>query len=448
MSSPDVGRVLRLEEGIADTSFSYNIECAQRKQVQVRVRIYDMNRNLVYEVTEQKVCPGNYSFTWDGTVNAGYYEYPPEEWSNIAPASLYAFDVEVKGPAYYYDADWLRSRNLKVGEHKVKFITSRVIEGWYVLYSNRDASEAWMEVYDPDFEKVTEVTGTTHAIPENTTPTEQDWNKTGRAWVGFDKIGTWFFVFWAKDNFPDFDKAHRKKICLPLNTERPKGWILSYGYIYADGLDTTRLADSVAGIVSNIKVGSEVKPGYERVESNASDPLNVAKEIGEVAAVRRDTKRMPGLIHFAGHGAYRDERGVVRFTNAIQFPNVDSCGHKWLGIVPKEKEYTYMVHNVESIREYAKGNDKSLKNVQVVLLLGRITGHDLPQKFYQLGAKVAIGTKRIMHSSFTSDPALYFHNYFAFAFWRSLALGSYVQNAVYKGIDSVNKVLNQKGYYY
>jgi hypothetical protein len=53
-----------------------------------------------------------------------------------------------------------------------------------------------------------------------------------------------------------------------------------------------------------------------------------------------------------------------------------------------------------------------------------------------------------MYASFTSDPALYFHNYFAFAFWRSLALGSYVQNAVYKGIDSVNKVLKQKGYYY
>lgn len=230
VTSPDVGRVLRWdpEKGIVDTSFSYNIECAQRKQVQVTVRIYDMNRNLVYEVTEQKICPGSYSFTWDGTVNVMYGEgYPPDEWSNIAPSGLYTFDVEVMGPAYYYDADWLRSRNLKVGEHKVKFITPRVIEGWYVLYSNRDASEAWMEVYDPDFEKVAEVTGTTHAIPESTTPAEQDWNKTERMRVGFDKIGTWFFVFWAKDNFPDFDKAHRRKTCLPLNTERPKGWILS-----------------------------------------------------------------------------------------------------------------------------------------------------------------------------------------------------------------------------
>jgi len=35
-----------------------------------------------------------------------------------------------------------------------------------------------------------------------------------------------------------------------------------------------------------------------------------AKEIGEVAAVRRDTKRMPGLIHFVGHGAYWEPKVV------------------------------------------------------------------------------------------------------------------------------------------
>jgi len=74
VTSPDETKVLKWDpvRGIADTSFSYNIECAQRKQVQVTVRIYDMNRNLVYEVTERKICPGSYSFTWDGTVNTGY----------------------------------------------------------------------------------------------------------------------------------------------------------------------------------------------------------------------------------------------------------------------------------------------------------------------------------------------------------------------------------------
>ena len=125
VTSPDVGKVLRWdpEKGIADTRFSYKIECAQKKQVQVTVRIYDMNRNLVYELTEQKMCPGSYSFTWDGTMNTGYgYEYPPEEWSDIAPAGLYTFDVEVMGPAYYYDADVLRSQALTVVPGPVEYL--------------------------------------------------------------------------------------------------------------------------------------------------------------------------------------------------------------------------------------------------------------------------------------------------------------------------------------
>ena len=71
LTSPDVGKVLRWDpdKGIADTSFSYNIECAQKKQVSVTVRIYDMSGNVVYEVTERKMCPGGYDFTWDGTMN-------------------------------------------------------------------------------------------------------------------------------------------------------------------------------------------------------------------------------------------------------------------------------------------------------------------------------------------------------------------------------------------
>jgi hypothetical protein len=86
----------------------------------VKVRIYDMNRNLVYELTEQKICPGSYSFTWDGTVNAGYYEYPPDEWSNIAPSGLYTFDVEVI--ANPYDRDAVRSQALTVVPGPVEYL--------------------------------------------------------------------------------------------------------------------------------------------------------------------------------------------------------------------------------------------------------------------------------------------------------------------------------------
>ena len=36
----------------------------------------------------------------------------------------------------------------------------------------------------------------------------------------------------------------------------------------------------------------------------------VTLHLSEVAAVRSDTKRMPGLIHFVGHGAYWEPKVV------------------------------------------------------------------------------------------------------------------------------------------
>ena len=58
------------------------------------------------------MCHRRYSFPWDGTVNTGYYGYPPEEGSNPAPAGLYTFDVDVE--ANPYDRGELRGRTLSV----------------------------------------------------------------------------------------------------------------------------------------------------------------------------------------------------------------------------------------------------------------------------------------------------------------------------------------------
>lgn len=44
----------------------------------MKVSIYSTDDAKVYELTEQKMCPGSYDFTWDGRVNTGYYGRPPD----------------------------------------------------------------------------------------------------------------------------------------------------------------------------------------------------------------------------------------------------------------------------------------------------------------------------------------------------------------------------------
>jgi len=391
---------------ICDTTFSYNIECAQKKMVSVTISIYSTEGMKVYEVTEQKICPGNYSFTWDGTVNIIPPPMSPTP-DGKAKAGLYSFDVQVIGPAYYYDADWLRSKALRVGEHKIKFITARVIEGWYVLYSNKDAYEAWMEVYDPDLEKVTEATGTVHAIPENTNPTEQDWNKTVRVWVGFDKVGTWRFVFWARDNFLEFDKAHRRKLTLAFN-QRSVDWILSGGFNYGD-INTTRTAEIVIEILREV--------GYEghRMEESTE---RVIEQIADFTCNNDRTKNAKGLIAFVGHGGGHMEPrwhqvGLVgHWVRYLHCPWIDCLrfpsGPPLLGANPvgvwncpigfpqcPESEL-----DIGTIKEYVKDEERKetpLTNVLVVVLTACFSftdvNGDFANKLINLGAQGVLGVK-------------------------------------------------------
>ncbi len=242
VTSPDVGKVLRWdpEKGIADTSFSYNIECAQRKQVQVTVRIYDMNRNVVYEVTEQKICPGSYSFTWDGTMNRGYYEYPPEEWDNIAPAGLYNFDVEVV--ANPYDRDAVRSQALEVVPGPVEYLgyddggtpedesddNYLCYLRWYALYSGRNSiwGEIWL--YDPDLVKVQ-----SWAVPMLQCVVHEECNGLKANPNGethgviipvpvsvIEKGGTYRFILHFYDDYADTYKNHQVKVALEVNASK------------------------------------------------------------------------------------------------------------------------------------------------------------------------------------------------------------------------------------
>jgi hypothetical protein len=240
VTSPDVGKVLRWdpEKGITDTSFSYKIECAQKKQVSVRVRIYDMNRNVVYEVTEQKLCPGGYSFPWDGTVNAGYYEYPPDEWSNIAPAGLYTFDVEVI--ANPYDRDAVRSQALTVVPGPVEYLgyddggtpddesddNHLYYLRWYALYSGRDASYGEIWLYDPESDMVWSwiVPVLQCVVHENCDGLTANPNGETHGVIIpvpvslMEKAGTYRFVLHFYDDYADTYKNHQVKAALEVNT--------------------------------------------------------------------------------------------------------------------------------------------------------------------------------------------------------------------------------------
>jgi len=262
VTSEDVGKVLKWDPErpeLCDTSFGYSITCAQKKQVQVTISIYSMDGQKVYELTEQKLCPGSYSFTWDGTVNTGDYEGMPEgeEPTNIAPAGLYTFDVEVTRVAPY-DHDCVRSKELKVVPGPVEYYgyddggtpedesddNYLYYLRWYALYSGRDATWGEIWLYDPDFERVSE-----WAVPMLECVVH-GWNDGLDADPNgevhgviipvpvsvMDKAGTYRFVLHFYDDYADSYKNHQVKAALEVNqTTRPLPPI-----VYISGTYTTR----------------------------------------------------------------------------------------------------------------------------------------------------------------------------------------------------------------
>jgi hypothetical protein len=125
VTSLDETKVLKWDpvRGIADTSFSYSLECAQKKLCQVKISIYSTDGAKVYEEELEQLAHGCYNFEWGGRMNAMPlpYELTPDElateetgFDGLAPAGLYVFDIEVTGIAPGYDEDWLRSRGLTI----------------------------------------------------------------------------------------------------------------------------------------------------------------------------------------------------------------------------------------------------------------------------------------------------------------------------------------------
>ena len=344
VNSSDETKVLKWDpvRGIADTNFSYSLECAQRKECGVCITIYSTDGMKVYEEWLEQIAPGSYDFVWDGTMNTGYYEEPPggEEPSNIAPAGLYVFDIEVIGIAPGYDEDCLRSKALRIVEHEVGFINGRLAEARYILRSNRPATKAWIEVYDPLLNLIAgPVQGQTKAIPDNAIPQESDWIVSlipVQMTLHSIEEYPYRFLFWAQDSFFDFYKSHRNKIAFVNQTPKHLGWILSFGQIFnaknfryhtlwgMGGLRTlnttgeaTTAADAVATLLPPGK-RTEV-PGYAhrfRLRNGETVSTLITQNISSERAAQWISwcvTNLPGwgLIHYGGHGGWGCAIGFV-----------------------------------------------------------------------------------------------------------------------------------------
>jgi len=259
VTSPDETKVLKWDpvRGIADTSFSYRLECAQRKWCQVKVSIYTTDGVKVYEEWLEQIAPGGYSFVWDGRVNDGS---TPD---GLAPAGLYVFDLDVIGIAPGYDEDWLRSRALRVGEHEIIFplpsteqqpffysFVSLQARALYILRGNYLASQVRIDVYNTDFSEIMSINGATVTIPEDD-PVDfpQDVNDVSFS-LSHPEIKPpypFIFVFWAWDGIHQFYKNHTVKTTF-INQQQfgpPQGHFVAGGYSGLGGDMRVRFINNV-----------------------------------------------------------------------------------------------------------------------------------------------------------------------------------------------------------
>jgi hypothetical protein len=215
-----VGKILKWDPDYPanrDTAITYTISSAQKKNCQVTIDIYNLdavydsngNPNPVFETTLNQLCPGTYTFTWDGTMNK--VGMPPP---TTAPRGLYTFDIKVQG-ACPYDTDCMRSQALKIAGHEVNPPTqeSTQYEIKYLLQDSKKPSQAGVALYDVGFQSMLSLQGTTEISPT--------WNTLylNETEVDMSNGGPSIFLFSAMDDHREMDKAHRRKPALEVDTK-------------------------------------------------------------------------------------------------------------------------------------------------------------------------------------------------------------------------------------
>ena len=419
VTSPDETKVLKWDpvRGIADTSFSYRLECAQRKWCQVKVSIYTTDGVKVYEEWLEQIAPGGYSFVWDGRVNDGS---TPD---GLAPAGLYVFDLDVIGIAPGYDEDWLRSRALEIGDHDVVTIGPNLYRVGYILHSHRDASDAWVEVWDPKLMRIAgPIHNGIHAIPPDAIPQERDGNFVDiKVQLNLGSDDSYRFVFWARDNFHDWYKNHHNKYAFTNQQRKVIGCALITGHFYQKGfgpwvslfrdLNSTAFANEVEKMVKNIvaqisEVGKKwfilpewrvtLKVEYETSLTCSIHGLSFCKYTTNEGAT--EFKRLleelthtrgSHVVHFWGHAC----------PSIIGFP--DDNGQMYYFGFCSTKPANFGCVDISTVKNPLNPQDpKPLSNIRVVYLGGcnSFLNPCLPQGFVDKGAQSAVGWKVTLYS--------------------------------------------------
>ena len=198
----------------SDTTFTYQLSSSQKKNCKVAIQIHSMEGQIVYEEVfdgeERKLCPGSYSFSWDGTTTQFL---PP----GSAPPGLYSYNIIVEG-ASPYDRDCLKSPNLQVKDVIIGGMEKIGKNKWevklhYLLEDSAglDASKVIAQAYDLRLACITQTQGETKAnLPNATQPY---WSKASLSLNVFTD-GLFRFPIIPTDNhFPSY-KNHQNKKCI------------------------------------------------------------------------------------------------------------------------------------------------------------------------------------------------------------------------------------------
>lgn len=234
-------------------------------------------------------CPGDYSFTWDGTMNVE--GVPP---GTKAPKGIYTYDIQVEG-ACPYDVDKLRSESLDIQGCAISYDFSTGDEKYgftqaYIL--SEEASEGAIEIYDHmDLEKRGALAIT---ADEDLTKGAHSKPFTISGSILNKETRTWWFVVKMRDSAVD-NKIHGPK------------WALDKGIVtdlpYADNYDHfySNAAGAYQAAVFQRDVPNACQPGYI---SHSWFGGSTAKD-----AMRRAVKR-DKVVWILGHGC----PGAIWFT--------------------------------------------------------------------------------------------------------------------------------------